>query len=495
MAEAAVSARAPEALETADMQGLVARAYGQLPVARYVLGQIGEPAAARAWLAGIADDVFTADGSGDDQGPCLNLALTWEGLRALELPADALATFPRAVREGMVSTHRSRILGDLGPSDPSEWWWGGGASEPVHVVVMIFARDDAALETALDARRRVYQGTGALIELGGRPIVGRLRPDPGTEHFGFADGLSQPLMKGWPAHRRHSVRPLAPAGEEQAQERFSAVEPGEIVLGYNDNFGAPAQGPTVADRGPAGRLPAAPWAKGRRDLGRNGSFLVFRQLAQDVPAFHRAIAAAAGASATRGRALTIEQMGAKVVGRWARGAPVVLHPELDPGPVESNEFGYHDDPHGLRCPLGAHVRRSNPRDSSEDSPEATLRSTRNHRILRRGRPFGRAIADPPGPGEEPDAERGLLFLCLNTDVERQFEFIQHTWLNNPFFAGLDGEIDPISGGHARASGPFTIPDEPVRRKAPGLGGFVTTRGGAYFFLPGIRALRYLGAMA
>ena len=115
------------------------------------------------------------------------------------------------------------------------------------------------------------------------------------------------------------------------------------------------------------------------------------------------------------------------------------------------------------------------------------------RILRRGRPYGLAVADPPNqPGEEPDAERGLLFICLNSDIERQFEFVQQTWLNNPFFAGLNGEVDPVVGTPPPPNGPFTVPADPIRRRLAGLGGYVTVRGGAYFFLPGIRALRYLG---
>jgi deferrochelatase/peroxidase EfeB len=118
----------------------------------------------------------------------------------------------------------------------------------------------------------------------------------------------------------------------------------------------------------------------------------------------------------------------------------------------------------------------------------------NHRILRRGRPYGPPLADPPEPGSD-DAERGLVFMCLNTDIERQFEFVQHTWLNNPSFAGLDGEVDPAVGPQREGGGLFTVPDRPVRYKVAGLPRFVTTRGGVYFFLPSVRALTYLGTMA
>jgi deferrochelatase/peroxidase EfeB len=186
-----------------------------------------------------------------------------------------------------------------------------------------------------------------------------------------------------------------------------------------------------------------------------------------------------------------------MVGRWASGAPIVLYPDGDPGEVGSNDFGYqNDDQSGLRsCPVGAHVRRANPRDSSESSPAEGLKTTLNHRILRRGRPYGLPYVDPPTrPGEEAAAERGLVFLCLNADIERQFEFVQHTWINNPYFGGHRGEVDPVVGARPAEGGAFTMPDEPVRRKVSGLPEFVTTRGGAYFFLPGVTALAFLSQL-
>jgi Dyp-type peroxidase family len=479
-----------ETLETADMQGLVARGFGNLPFARYVLGRVGDPAAARSWLAGVAGDVVTADRPEDD-GPSLNVALTWDGLRRLGLPDDALATFPRPLQEGMVTPHRSLILGDQGDSDPSRWRFGGPGSDDgvgggIGVLVMLFARTAAALETEYSARRSTWKASGALVEVGD-PIDGHLMD--GREHFGFADGLSQPIVRGWPS-RRTSIRPPAPL----VSDRFTEVAPGEILLGYRDNFGKPAEGPTVADGGPARLLGRAPWAKDRRDLGRNGSFLVFRQLAQDVAGFRGHLEAAAVAAGSRGTAVDAHRMGAKIVGRWMSGAPMVDYPDVDPGEVGNNDFGYHEeDQEGLRCPLGAHVRRANPRDSSDGKAAEALRSTMNHRILRRGRPYGPPLTDPPEPGSE-DAERGLVFMCLNTDIERQFEFVQHTWLNNPSFAGLDGEVDPAVGPQREGGGAFTVPDRPVRYKVAGLPRFVTTRGGVYFFLPSVRALTYLGAM-
>ncbi len=416
-------------LDTAGMQGLVARAYGHLPVARYFLCGISDPAGAQRWLAGIAGEVATAEERGE--GPSVIVAFTYAGLARLGLDDDILATFPRPMQEGMVTEHRSRILGDFGPSDPALWTWGGPSNPDVHLLVVVYAADEPALATVSTdmTARLAEQGILPVVD----PIDGYV--NDGREHFGFVDGLSQPLIKGWP-HRTNSVRPPAPT----PPAKWDEVEPGEVVLGYNDNYDRPAEGPTVkaaADR--RSTLPDAPWAKGRHHLGHAGTYLVFRQLAQDVGRYRRFVATASEASAVRGERHSPEQVGAKMVGRWASGASLALSPDADPGTAGSNDFGYHDrDQPGFGCPLGAHVRRANPRDSTTVAPPAmALASTKTHRILRRGRPYGLPLVEPPSrPGEEQGAETGLLFLCLNTDIERQFEFVQHTWLQNGYFAGL-----------------------------------------------------------
>lgn len=472
-------------LETDDMQGLVRRAYGDLAFSRYLLLGIGEPAAARAWLGVLAGDVTTAGESADDlQAPCLNVAFTGTGLAQLGLAPDDVAALARPLREGMVTEHRSRILGDSGANAPEAWRWGGAPQSAVHVVVMVFAHTGEELNEACLARRSVFEADGALVEVA-EPIDGRLLPDPGREHFGYVDGLSQPVLRGWP-HGRRSQNPSTDA----QPPKWSEISPGEIVFGYEDNFGHPSEGPTVAaTTDPNSWLP--PWgATGRRHLGHNGTFLVLRQLAQDVAAFRGFVESAEGPD-------NADLVRAKLVGRWPNGAPLA-----GPEPTEhaalsrANDFGYHDqDQFGLRCPIGAHIRRANPRDSSKDAPDKALASTKNHRILRRGRPYGLPlVAGSTEPGEQAGAERGLVFVCLNADIERQFEFVQHTWLTNPYFAGLYDEVDPLVGGPPPAGGAFTWPAGPVRRKLTGLTSVVTVKGGAYLFLPGVRALRYLAAV-
>jgi deferrochelatase/peroxidase EfeB len=150
------------------------------------------------------------------------------------------------------------------------------------------------------------------------------------------------------------------------------------------------------------------------------------------------------------------------------------------------------------------VRRANPRDALDPDPgsDKSIAINKRHRILRRGRKYGapprtaaaqRALVSEAGrPAVE--SERGLYFIGLNANIARQFEFIQHTWLNNPKFDGLYDDIDPLVGAQAEESGTFTVQAAPVRRRVSGLPRFVHVRGGAYFFLPGIRALRYLASL-
>jgi Dyp-type peroxidase family len=280
--------------------------------------------------------------------------------------------------------------------------------------------------------------------------------------------MSQPVVEG--------------TGQEDrlgdAERRRSLVPAGEMVLGYLNGYGE-----------------LTPWPRldrpGGEDFGRNGTYLVVRQLAQDVAGFWTCLddrtRGADGASEPERR----ERLATALVGRWPSGAPLVSswHRD-DPDLGTDNAFGFADvDPHGERCPLGAHIRRSNPRDTLVPDARRSLELSNLHRILRRGRVYGPGLDDVL---VDDGRERGLFFLCVNANIERQFEFIQHTWLNNPRFGGVNEERDPLVGS-CEGDGTFTIQDVPFRRRISGLPSFVTVRGGAYFFLPGIAALRALGA--
>ena len=261
------------------------------------------------------------------------------------------------------------------------------------------------------------------------------------------------------------------------------------------------------------------WMRPRKKIwGETERYLVMRQLEQDVRGFWKFLYEQAG-----GNVADANQLGAKMVGRTRAGDPLVPIqaepiPGTDPRTVTQNQFTYESDPVGARCPFGAHVRRTNPRNS--DFPERRLSalrkliimlgfgpkgfyddlmsSVRFHRILRRGREYGSELLpeealQPAPPNESP---RGLHFICLNANISRQFEFLQNAWIANTKFSGVTGESDPLLGNRESipgcpVTGNFTIPgDGTLRRRVSGLPQFVTVRGGAYFFLPSLRALRY-----
>jgi Dyp-type peroxidase family len=457
-------------LELEDIQGLVARGYGTLRAAAFVLLRIDDPASARAWLGVLAGEVATAERG--DRSEAVHVALTHSGLRGLGLPEGALAGFPDEFTGGMTTDHRRRILGDVGENAPERWRWGG-PTNPVDAVLLLYAEDQAGLGSLAER----HAGPAAL-RAAGLAEVQRLDTSPleDTEPFGFRDGISQPLI----AELGPPDRPGPP---------LHTVRAGEFVLGYQNQYGQVAESPTVAAATDPGRvLPRASdpeWA----DLGRNGSYLVLRQLRQDVDGFWRFVE-----QASRGDGLAdpdaSTRLAAKMVGRWPNGAPLARAPDH---PVDNlghaNDFGYADgDAAGLGCPVGAHIRRANPRDAldPESGPGQSVRSVNRHRLLRRGRAYG----DPSDP-----EERGIHFICLNANIARQFEFVQHTWLNNPKFAGLYDDTDPLVATHQDVDGrTFTVQAHPFRQRVTGLPTFVTVRGGAYFFLPGMRALRFLAGL-
>ncbi|MCW2621709.1 MAG: heme peroxidase [Frankiales bacterium] len=457
---------AGETVELDDLQGLLARGYGKLPEATYLLLSVERPAAARTALRQLARSVTTADVSPEESA--LNLALTAPGVLALTESGRLHPGFAEPFARGMTDPYRSRILGDVAEDAPEGWVWGGPGTSPVHVMALLYARSPAAL---LALTERVEQQLVA----GGLQVLRRLHTDPlsDREPFGFRDGLSQPAIAG-----------LGP-GTDQADGPAGPVLTGEFVLGYRNEYGQRTYRPLLQpadDRG--GLLPKDADGSGAPDLGRNGSYLVLRQLAQDVDGFHRYLDRAAGVADGSVDPDRRALLAAKIVGRWPDGAPVTLAPTHDdPALADANDFGYHaQDPYGDRCPLGSHIRRSNPRDSLEPHPGTaqSVEVNRKHRLLRRGRNYSTA-----------DGERGVLFLCLGANLARQYEFIQHSWVNDPAFNGLTDSTDPLVGVRHDGGATFTEPGLPLRRRHRELPQFVHVRGGAYFFLPGIRALGYL----
>jgi len=466
--------------ELRDMQGLIFSGYGRrMKCVRYHLLRIGDPGDARAWLKKMLDPERVTHAKHRSPEWYLNIAFTQSGLQRLGLTPEDLRNFEMAFLEGMDSSRRSLTLGDFEKSEssPSEWAWGS-KNHPVDLVLMIFGGTLAIQRERDESEREDYERYG-LSRVMKEPLVsGPPKLDNNgsfvLEHFGFADGISQPGIEGGP------------------QPGPDPIPAGEFILGYPNAFGKLSAIPTVYGNSAAHKwLKQAKGGPNEWEFGYHGTYLVFRQLKQDVAAFRTFLKETAEATG-----LNEKLIAAKMVGRWPSGALVKKGEDEDPG-VATGMFSFtKDDPHGYGCPLGSHIRRSNPRDVLlGKKPEDSLKVSNRHRILRRGRIYGPRL-DPEDRVEDDGNERGLLFLCINANIERQFEFVQHTWINNEKFGGLYDEIDPLIGAVPKGGKGtnLSIPAHPIRQRIHGIGRFVTVRGGAYFFLPSIRALHFLAEL-
>jgi Dyp-type peroxidase family len=493
-----------------DIQGLILSGYGKKPAARYAIFQIVNREDARAWLRHALDGVQYGSfrGTRRREPPflgdlCFNIAFTYQGFCELGLHETALAGFALPYQEGMCEASRARRLGDDGESDPKNWRWGR-PEQPVHGMLAVFAGEGDAdpedwvrIQEFIDAQLCRAHGTRVITVLD--TVASNLTSR--KEHFGFRDGIANPRIGGLPRDRTDDL-----------------LAAGEVLLGQANEYDKLPFSPEVpASDDPMGILCAVEGRPERHDFGKNGSYLVFRQLSQDVQGFWNYIEELAKTvpDAPPGRAGR-QWLAAKFVGRWPNGTPLSRFPDA-PGEAVEKEldtfvYGLNHDSFGDRCPIGSHIRRTNPRDTAlpvPHDPELSgdpkhesvraerLQLTNRHRLLRRGRAYG------PPVDEDYDIdvlrthasveERGLHFLCFNANLSRQFEFVQSNWVQNPAFAGLSSDPDPLLGADRelpfRASD-FTIPGCPVRRvrKLPRV---VETRGGAYFFMPSRRALAFL----
>jgi Dyp-type peroxidase family len=441
-------------IDVADLQGGIVRGYGQrFAFARHLFARVREPVGARRFLAATAGPVTTEEEWAEHPATTLNVALSFRALEALGVPAAILDGFPEEFRCGMAA--RADRLGD----DPRGW---DDELRDLEVLLVVHAQSAQALaeecegwERALDRGDHGLQ----LVHVQEAGLLGEQR-----EHFGFTDGFSQPAIEGV---AREEIRgqgipykrpplPLVPM-------RWRAIKAGEFVLGYEDEDRALAPAPPPP-------------------FDRNATFMVWRKLHQDVARFRAQIAEQA-----RLLGLDEELVAAKLVGRWRDGSPLALRPDA-PDPAlgndkeRANDFRYGGDPLGLRCPRGAHVRRTNPRDALGWEGRLTAR----HRILRRGMPYGAPL--PAGAADD-GVPRGLLFVCMQASIARQFEIVQTQWCNDGNAFGLGGQPDPITGPAGREV-THIIEGAPPQLVSP-LRSCVACRGGEYFFVPAISTLRAL----
>ena len=465
-------------LELDDIQGLIARGYPNLKAASYVLLQIDDAAQVKTWLSSLANQVTPAPAKPDDMA--LNVAFTVNGLRKLGLAEDALGQFSNEFSAGMITPHRRRTLGDVGDNAPEQWLWGGPNTPSPDLLLLLFASDEATFGQRYAALSADWPQSGVSLVL----RLDTFTDLDGKEQFGFADGISQPTIDG--LSKRVDIPP-------------NTIQPGEFILGYVNEYGRYTDRPLLDPSVDPGHVLAMdPQGSGKADLTRHGSYVVFRQLAQDVHALwsyvDQATRTADGSSDPHRRTW----LAAKMVGRWPSGAPLTLTPDHDDELLaQANDFAYqYGDEFGLNCPIGSHIRRSHPRDSLDPYPgtAGSVALDKRHRLLRRGREYGPPVDDVFAPKPADDPERGLYFICLAGNISRQFELIQTTWLNSTKFDRLYDEADPLVANRAPGTANFTVPADPVRLRYTDIPKLVTVRGGAYFFLPGIRALKYLASL-
>ena len=395
----------------------------------------------------------------------VNCALTFAGLRVLKLDPDVLESFPPDFKQGM--RERAKLNGDSGLNAPKNWdpeW-----RRPVHAFVAIYVREQAARD-AWSAEFQTWAAAAEGVEIVGTQDVARFFADPKRpmhlddpasnpkqpvvlEHFGFRDGISNPAIDGMPG------MPVPGGGRQKADGSWAPIAAGEFLLGQVDGDG---------------EIPVAPEPE---SLARNGSFMILRKLEQDVDAFRDYV----GEQARIGR-IGADELASRMMGRMRDGTPL-------PDPSTLNDFDYADDPQGRKCPLGAHMRRCNPRDSMGFRTVLVDR----HRILRNGItygapiPYGKRSAEVNGA-----AGQGLMFIAFNASIARQYEFVAQQWINFGNDQNQGNDRDPITGLQLEG-GRMVVPGDGSRPTVvcANLPQFVRVRGGDYFFMPGIAAFAAL----
>ncbi|MEA2534279.1 MAG: hypothetical protein QOJ93_2090 [Actinomycetota bacterium] len=448
-------------VDLCDIQGNILRPYA-LKEARFVFVHFDDAAAGREWLGSLVDQVTTAEPWPDraSKPATLNVAFTSSGLRALGLSACHLGTFSQEFQTGMAA--RPKELGDTGTNCPECWepWW---RDQRVHAMVEVHAPTspeiDALLAPVEDAMHRHGIRIAGKPQEASRLVVNETQV---KEHFGFVDGFGQPALD-----IDEYDKPKAGQGTPDGHGAWNPVALGEFILGLPDEEGV---------------LPEAPQPA---ELAANGTYLVYRKLQQHVGRYREYVRAQAGRLDW-----TPERVGASLIGRWPDGSPLELAPvgpdcALGADEDRNNNFLYgKGDAKGHLCPVGAHIRRANPRDALKLSAQLVSR----HRMLRRGITYGPELEEGQRDDDNSDT-RGLLFMACVASLRRQFEFVQGQWLNDGNIFHLGEDRDAMGGCHD-GSRKMTVQGHPPRF-LPGIPEFVTTRGGEYFFKPGISAMRWL----
>ena len=444
------STQAPT-LDLQEIQATILRPRPAPYFGTHVLLRIEDARAGREFLRRLTPHVDSSAGWWNADDAWLAAGISHAGLAALGLQEASLQSFPEAFRAGMAA--RAAQLGDTGVNDPKQWDLPFGTGD-VHIGLSAFSDTKEKWHQILGVARKQFEGFSgvsvlAMQDFGAQP--GDLNP------LGYKDGIDQPAIEG------SGVEPLPGQGRP--------IKAGEFILGYPGEAGVPLPMPQPDI------------------LGRNGTFVGFRKYQSRVGAFNRFLRANGRTDQER------ELLAAKLVGRWRSGAPLTLAPDTDnpalgADPQQNNDFNYANDRRGLQVPLGSHIRRMNPRDTEL----ARLTDVNVHRIIRRGTTYG-APYDPNALSEADDeVPRGAYFLFISAKAMATIEFLQQEWINDGNFIRAGNERDPIVGLQQDGA-TFTIPKAPVRRRVHGIDTFNVLRGGEYFFMPSLSALRWIGSLA
>jgi deferrochelatase/peroxidase EfeB len=437
----------PATLDLHEIQATVLRYRPEPYYGTHVLLRIDDAASGREFLRRLAPHVASAADWWNAKDAWIAVAISYTGLSALGVPEASLQSFPEAFRVGMAA--RADILLDSGENDPRNWPQPFGSGR-IHVAVSVFSDTEEKWRRTMALAREQYQGFAGVTVLatqdfGAQP--GDLNP------LGFKDSIGQPAIEG------SGVDPLPGQGRP--------IKAGEFILGYPGEAGVPLAMPQP------------------EVLGHNGTFVGLRKYQTRVATFNRFL---------RDNAQTDEErdlLAAKLFGRWRSGAPLTLapmkdNPALGEDPKRNNDFTYANDPDGKQAPLGCHMRRMNPRDTKMP----VLADVNLHRIIRRSTTYG-APYNPNALSERDDeVPRGLYFLFISAKAMATLEFLQREWINDGNVFSLGNERDPIVGLQEEAA-TFTIPRAPVRRRVHGIQTFNVLRGGEYFLMPSLSALKWL----
>lgn len=539
-----------------DIQGNVIRAYGRFsfPFARYFFFHIDNAAAGRAFVEAVRGHVTTgARWPEEAEKPdcTVNIGFTFFGLWALDVPTRTLKGMPDEFADGMKA--RAFVLGDRDTTkvaaDDPDWdahWdpiWrknrvpGAEGADDVHIWISLnaqaraegVAEPVAALEDRTDWLRDLCKASNGGVRLlggHGRDGTGDYQdahavfdafgdmslPTP-KEHFGFADGIGDPVFEG--QYRAAEMPDRVIGRGKRVDGKWVPIAAGEFLLGHPDES---------QELPPAARPP---------EFSHNGTFMAFRKLHENVTSFEEVLTEEAeryAAVMDIDMAEATETLRAKVCGRWSDGVPLATHPTYqewrafraergfdDPDPVKAlknqaeylhspaaSDFRYADDMPGFKVPGGAHIRRMNTRDYLDPlnqgglddqgvphkNADATHALNKRRRILRRGLPYGNS-----DPAQNSDAtEQGVAMMLMGASLFRQFEFVQQQWVQYGLDFHQGNNTCPMLGEH-RTHTRHTIPSDPSSGKPPyimsKLKTFVECRGGDYFFIPSMTALRMI----